>query len=53
MKSFVILLASAFLSAQAYAAPQSFCQAKIELQEHVYHDRNEGAELGTLYCGCD
>jgi deoxyribonuclease-1 len=41
------LLASTILA----AAPQTFEQAKVELRQYVYADRNQAAE-GTLYCGC-
>lgn len=36
----------------ANAAPATFEQAKVELRNKVYHDRNQG-KVGDLYCGCD
>lgn len=33
------------------AAPATFEQAKIELRQKVYHDRNK-SDFGDLYCGC-
>lgn len=45
---FCLLLAPVVVS----AAPLSFEQAKIELRQKVYYDRNSG-KGGDLYCGCD
>ena len=54
MKKLVLALLASFVLAPALsAAPLTFHQAKIELRDHVYYDRNEGSDLGTLYCGCD
>lgn len=35
----------------AASAPETYRQAKVELRDHVYHDRSD-ANFGTLYCGC-
>lgn len=39
-----------FAAFQAFAAPQTFEQAKIEAQQFIYHDRTKA---GTFYCGCN
>ncbi len=46
------LMAALFGPLVAFAAPESFEKAKIELRQKVYHDRNR-SDLGTLYCGCE
>lgn len=38
-------------STEAGSGPQTYRQAKVELRDHVYHDRSD-ADFGTLYCGC-
>ena len=47
--SFAALCAA--LSAAAWAAPTTFEQAKVELRQKVYYDRNQSA-FGEIYCGC-
>ncbi|SCZ86777.1 Extracellular deoxyribonuclease (modular protein) [Nitrosomonas mobilis] len=42
---------SIFFYFSAYAAPQSFGEAKVQARQHVYANRNQ-SEPGTLYCGC-
>ena len=41
------------LSCHASAPPSTFEAAKKLAREQVYYDQNQGAEPGTLYCGCD
>ncbi len=52
LKIVLQLLPLLFLSFQISAAPESFNQAKSELREYIYHDRNHAQNMGTLYCGC-
>jgi len=40
-----------FFYFSAYAAPQSFGEAKVQARRSIYHDQNQ-SEPGTLYCGC-
>ena len=40
-----------FFSFSAYAAPQSFGEAKVQARQKIYADQNQ-SEQGTLYCGC-
>ncbi|CBJ81382.1 DNA-specific endonuclease I (modular protein) [Xenorhabdus bovienii str. Jollieti] len=58
MNSKISLWASYFLffgltiSFNAWSAPTSFEQAKIESRKNVYSEQTK-SEIGTLYCGCD
>lgn len=51
MKLFPLILAAipAAFSLSAFAGPATFEQAKAELRQKVYFDRNE---VGDTYCGC-
>lgn len=40
-----------FFYFSAYAAPQSFSEAKVQARQKIYADQNQ-SEQGTLYCGC-
>lgn len=44
------LLASLFTAFFVQAAPDNFDQAKIEMRQYIYHDRNDD---GDFYCGCN
>lgn len=44
----IAILAATYVN----AAPASFEQAKAQLRQHVYYDRNAG-QTGDIYCGCD
>lgn len=46
----VILLFTALFAMQGLAAPKHFEEAKRELRDNVYHDRNTH---GDAYCGCN
>nr|WP_274720175.1 endonuclease [Xenorhabdus bovienii] len=58
MNSKISLWASYFLffgltiSFNAWSAPTSFEQAKMESRKNVYSGQTK-SEIGTLYCGCD
>lgn len=51
MKILALILAAitAAFSLQAVPAPATFEQAKVELRQKVYFDRNQA---GEIYCGC-
>src|SRR5690606_1429689 len=48
-----IFLTVVSLSCYGSAPPPTFEAAKKLAREQVYYDLNQGAEPGTLYCGCD
>lgn len=52
LTSLIALATTALFSLHANSSPSNFRQAKVLLKEHVYYDRNTGAD-GTAYCGCD
>src|SRR5690606_23188303 len=48
-----IFLSVLSLSCYGSAPPSTFEAAKQLARQKVYYDLNQGAEPGTLYCGCD
>lgn len=48
-----ICLSVVSLSCYGSAPPSTFEAAKTLARQKVYYDQNQGAEPGTLYCGCD
>ncbi|HEC74341.1 MAG TPA: deoxyribonuclease I [Methylophaga aminisulfidivorans] len=52
-KKTIWLIAGLIMSLHAFAAPDSFVDAKAELRSFVYFDQNHNGAAGTLYCGCD
>ena len=52
-KKTIWLIAGLIMSLHAFAAPDSFVDAKAELRSFVYFDQNHNGAMGTLYCGCD
>ncbi|MDY7555167.1 hypothetical protein AO268_23495 [Pseudomonas sp. ICMP 8385] len=55
MKSILMMFLAMQMATSHFAlasAPTTFEQAKVELRQKVYYDRNT-SEAGDLYCGCD
>ncbi|MEW4396960.1 endonuclease [Pseudomonas paraeruginosa] len=54
MKPIIVILTAVLAATSHFAlasGPTTFDQAKIELREKVYFDRNN-SDVGELYCGC-
>lgn len=55
MKSILMMFTAVMMATSQLAfasAPVTFEQAKVELRQKVYYDRNT-SETGDLYCGCN